>query len=66
MRRDNDRLAAEVHDTHKELQCTEGRNADLTHTIRDVEGKLKSLEAHLYETRRDIDAQRTLNQQNRR
>jgi len=45
---------------------TEGRNADLCHNIRDCEGALKNLEAHLYETRRDVDAQRHCNQQNRR
>lgn len=58
LRRDNDRIAAENHDSQKELQCLEGRNADLSHQIRDTEGKLKSLEDALFATRRDVDCQR--------
>lgn len=60
-RRDHDRLQAECHDAHKELQNTEGRNTDLSHSIRDIESKLTSLEEHLHGCRRDIDIQRTAN-----
>lgn len=45
---------------------TEGRNAEMCHSINQAENQLKSLEHHLYETRRDVDCQRNQNGQNRR
>lgn len=66
LRRDHDRFQTECHDAHKELQCTEGRNTDMSHSIRDVEAKLASLEDHLHASRRDIETQRNANQGNKR
>lgn len=61
MRRDTDRVAHECHDTHKELQCTEGRNADLCHKIRDCENALGNMEACLCDVRRDVECLRQQN-----
>lgn len=44
LRRDNDRLAAECHETVKELQCTEARNSELVHNTKICDDKLKQFE----------------------
>ncbi len=64
-RRDNERVQAENFDLRKEVEFQESRNADCSMQIRDTEMRLKDKEENLYQTRRDVENQRLVNQQNR-
>jgi len=58
LRRDNDKNTAENYDIRKEIDFTEGRNADVSIQIRDAELRLKEKEEALYICRREVEGLR--------
>jgi chromosome segregation ATPase len=65
LRRDNDKNTAENYDIRKEIDFTEGRNADISIQIRDAELRLKEKEEALYITRREVEGLRITASQGR-
>lgn len=66
LRRDNERVAQENFDLRREVEFQEGRNGDCSVQLRESELRLKEKEEALFVTRRDVECQRSLHQQNQR
>ena len=64
LRRDNDRVATENYDLRKEVEACEGRNADLSISIRNNEVSLAEKENNISMLRRDIECLRVTQSQN--
>lgn len=61
LRRDIDKVQAEIYDLRKEIDYQAARNADLSAQIRDLEFRIKDKDDQLYVARKDVDAQRYQN-----
>lgn len=65
LRREIDKLMAEVYDIRKELDFQQGRNLDMSAQIRDQELRLKEKDDNLFALRREIDSLKFSNSQMR-
>lgn len=61
LRRDNDKVQAEIYDLRKETDYNAARNADIQAQIRDLELRAKDKEDQIYSMRKELDSQKYQN-----
>lgn len=65
LRKDNDKLLADIFEVRKEMEYQAGRNADMALQARDLEFRAKDKDDQVYILRKDLDQQKYSNSQMR-
>ena len=65
MRRDCDKVQAEIYDLRKEIDHNAVRNDDIQKQIRDLEFRVKDKDDQLYALRKELDSQKYTNSSQR-